>query len=193
LLQPATILTGARATKPAVLQHWESVRMLYYAGHVVRDPNLPFCSFLPLATEGAGVARSEHAYLGMADVRGADLSGCELVVLSACGGGAAYVTARSAAPGLGEAFLDAGARAVIRNFWDVRDEDAEQLMAMFLDRWGSGAADPIGALCDARRTAFHSDGYLASPLVWGSLAIGVSASTLSASTLQEQPAAGGSR
>jgi len=51
---------------------------------------------------------------------------------------------------LARAFLQAGARAVVGNLWEVRDDDAEALMAAFY-RHLAGGATVAASLSAARR------------------------------------------
>ena len=104
----------------------------------------------------------------MADVRSADLSGCELVILSACASGAPYLASdRRLGPSMGEAFLDAGAWAVIQTSWPVADRDARRFVERFVSIWKPGS-DPVAALADTRRQ-FIQDGE--SPRVWAAWSI----------------------
>jgi len=166
LFPNATLVSGADATKTRLLKSWESAGTLYFVCHTLQDPEIPYITFLPLATSGEN--REEDAYLDVVDVRGADLSKCRLVVLSSCVSGANYVSGRACVPSLAEAFVGAGAKAVISTGWNVEDEDAARVMAAFADEFGRSQHDPVRALNDARRKLFR-DG--ASPKVWASYSI----------------------
>lgn len=151
-LEPnGTLLSGASATKSKLLSMWEKAPFVYFVTHTLRDPQVPYLMLIPLAAP-EGPAAPDASYLDFSDIRGADFRRCNLVVLSGCSSGAPYVNERNSAPSLGDAFLDAGAAAVVQTFWDVRDEDAKQLMTLFIPAWRSGASTSIRALCDARRT-----------------------------------------
>ena len=145
VLPDATILAGADATREAVRSAWENVAHIYMAVHVVRDPQVPFLSLLPLAG-----GDDTESYLSVMDVRQADLSGCEMVVLSGCATGAPYVEATISGASLGDAFIDAGAGVAIQTHWEVRDDHARLTMSAFLDNWRN-TADPVRAMSDARR------------------------------------------
>jgi CHAT domain-containing protein len=149
---PSTmVLRGARATKAELLSEWENAPLLHFATHVVRDPEIKYVSFLPLAV--ADTARVLDSYLEVADIRRADLRGCDVVVLSGCATGAPYVGAGATGPSLGDAFLDAGAHAVVNTYWSVRDDAATSLMTAFVDGYAR-SGDPIEALAQARREAW---------------------------------------
>jgi CHAT domain-containing protein len=152
------LLTGTAATKSKLLSLWESAPFIYLVTHTLRDPQVPYLMLIPLI-EPQEMSAPDAAYLDFCDIRTADFSQCELVVLSGCSSGAPYVNDRNAGPSLGDAFLDAGAGAVIQTFWDVKDDEAKQLMTLFIPVWRSGQRSQIQALCDARRTLIQkSDG-----------------------------------
>jgi len=149
-LLPRSIgLAGATATKANVLTQWERARVIYFAGHLVRDPDVPYLSFIPMAETASG--HEDDFYLEVADVRSADLRRCKLAVLSSCGSGMPYSNGRVRAPSLADAFIDAGADAVVSTAWAVRDEDAAPVMDAFMRRYANGGTDPVVALCAVRR------------------------------------------
>ena len=149
LLPHSVLLDGAQATKHDLLERWKGARFLYFACHVVQDPEVPYIAFVPMATAASG--RDEDAYLELSDILNADLSGCELVVLSSCASGAPYVEERVASPSLGDAFVDAGAKAVVSTFWSVRDDAAARAMREFARAYRGQGADAVAALGEARR------------------------------------------
>lgn len=144
----ATVLEQGGATRQELERVWERARFLYFASHVIRDPQVPYLTFAPLSRAASG--RDDKSYLEIPDILAADLSNCDLVVLSGCSSGATYVEPHAVAPSLGEAFLDAGAGAVVHTAWDVSDEHAAALMREFVQAWIE-SADPIAALGEARR------------------------------------------
>jgi len=72
------------------------------------------------------------------ELRGMDLHGTELVVLSACGTGLGQRLAGEGVIGLGRAFLNAGARAVLMSLWDISDEKTAVFMKMFYEAYMTG-------------------------------------------------------
>ena len=153
-----------QATKDSVLDAWAHASRIYVAAHVARVPEIPFLTFIPLALpEGAD---ESQAYLEIKDVRSLDLSECELVVLSACASGAPYVEGERVAPSMGDAFLDAGARAVVQTFLPVRDADAIRFAARFLSTWEGGREDVVTALNRARREDVAASGHAGDPAAW---------------------------
>ena len=53
LLPASVVLTGAAATKNAVVSRWERASFLHFASHLVRDPEDPYLTFIPLASGGS--------------------------------------------------------------------------------------------------------------------------------------------
>lgn len=165
----ALLLQGERATKDVVLQSWTQAPLIYLAAHHVRDPDAPFLGFVPLAAPNG--APPDAAFLEIADIHSLDLSGCRLVVLASCASGAPYRLAVHPGPGLGDAFLDSGARAVVQSFWNVGDEDTREFMKRFLATWRADGDDDA-ALADARRAAMATPAG-ASPRVWAAWSVQV--------------------
>ena len=78
-----------------------------------------------------------------------DLSGCELVVLSACESGLGTARGGEGMIGLRRSFRIAGARSVISSLWKVNDEATAELMkAFYQNLWVKG----LGKM-EALRTA----------------------------------------
>jgi tetratricopeptide (TPR) repeat protein len=166
----AIFLQGASATKANLLRLWENASFAYIAGHVVREADVPYLALIPLApTELA--SGPDAVYLDVGDIRAADLSGCGLVVLSGCASGALYVGLHNTAPSLGDAFLDSGAGAVVQTFWDVRDDQAQQLMSSFVRRWDGTSAGAIHALGEARREAMIGPDGVRHPFAWAAYSV----------------------
>ena len=163
----APILTGEAATKQALLSRWENSSRLYLATHVMRDPEAPYLSFLPLAPL-SDTSPLEDSLLETRDILGADLRGCQLVVLSGCSSGSPYVAGSRVAPGLGDAFLDAGCRTTVQTFWRVSDEISMELMGAFADRAAeSGGPDNLArALRGARTSIRNRSPELGHPFYW---------------------------
>src|SRR4029079_16781096 len=106
------------------------------------------------------------------EIRQTNLFGCNLVVLSGCGTGAAYTNEKGSAPSLGDAFLDAGAHAVVHTRWRVEDKESYELAKNFIKSWANGES-PITALNNAERDAWRRSGGEPSS-TWTSYAISVS-------------------
>ena len=73
------------------------------------------------------------------DVTGMDLTGTELVVLSACDTGLGEIRTGEGVFGLRRAFAIAGARTLVMSLWKVDDEVTHKLMAGFYRHLLAGA------------------------------------------------------
>jgi CHAT domain-containing protein len=170
----AVLLEGPKATKKGILSRWESSPVLYFAGHFVQDPDASYLTLMPLATSG-GDTTPDAASLDVLDVRAADLSACRLVVLSGCASGAPYLSRNTAGPSFGDAFLDAGASAVIQTAWDVRDDQSRSFMSAFTAAFRTGGAHDIErALRDARLSHLSGPGGVRHAFVWAAYSLAVS-------------------
>jgi CHAT domain-containing protein len=70
---------------------------------------------------------------------------------------------------MGDAFLDAGAHAVVQTFWPIEDRDARRFVERFVAIWNPGD-DPVAALADTRRAAIRAG---EPPWVWAAWSIHV--------------------
>jgi len=166
----AIVLQGAGATKRQIKRRWEEASYLYFATHIVRDSEIPYLVRIPLAAPEGGVSQ-ESCFLDFTDIRSADFSRCEVVVLSGCSSGAPSVATTSIGPSLGDAFLDGGAAVVIDTFWDVKDEEARKLMVRYVRELGTTDHAHIRSLCNARRTLLEEDPDSRRSFDWASYAI----------------------
>jgi hypothetical protein len=162
------LLVNSEATKHRLSSMWEKAGFLFIAAHFVTDPQTPYLTFIPLA-EDPRVTDLGASFLDLTDVRRADLSRCGLVALSGCASGAPFSDTAVWGPGLGDAFLDAGAGAVIQTFWQVKDSRSRELMTEWAVRWAAGSP-PVEALCDVRRAALAETGAQL-PFSWAAYAI----------------------
>jgi len=80
-----------------------------------------------------------------------DLSGVEMVVLSACETGLGQASRGEGVLGLQRAFQVAGARGVMASLWSVNDEATRSLMEGFYEKlWGQPAMGKLEALRQAQ-------------------------------------------
>ena len=88
---------------------------------------------------------AETGLLTVADVIGLELSGTEMVVLSACDTGVGEITAVDGHLSLRAAFLRAGAKTVVASLWKVPDRPTCDLMTEFYELLARGHG-PASAL-----------------------------------------------
>ena len=84
------------------------------------------------------------------EIAALDLSGCRLVVLSACETGLGDMTDYEGVMGLQRAFKLAGAQTIVMSLWKVRDDVTALLMTRFYDHLMSGRT-PHEAMREAQR------------------------------------------
>ncbi|MEZ4648362.1 MAG: CHAT domain-containing protein [Candidatus Eisenbacteria bacterium] len=163
----AQVLEGADASQERLRSCWDGAEFIYFATHVVRDPENPFWTFLPVAAPPR--AAPDESRLEVIDILHARLGLTKLVVLSGCASGAPHVAPGNVSPSLADAFLDAGAEKVVQTFWNVHDEESTELMIRFQDAWLRDGLDPVAALARARRERFESG--VTHPFYWAAYAV----------------------
>jgi CHAT domain-containing protein len=140
-----TALLGADASERALKRlDLRSYGMIHFAAHAVVDEEKPERSAV-LLSPGAG---DEDGLLQMREVAALDLSG-RPVVLAACSSTQGTVLPGEGVLGLGRAFFQAGASAVLGSLWPLRDEEAAAFFFAFYRRVGEGAT--LGAALAAAR------------------------------------------
>ncbi len=166
-LGTATLLTGAAATELAVSDALADAGLVHLATHGffansecrsgmatrsgafgvdASGMNPMLLSGVALAgangsaTEGDGIWTAH-------EISGLDLSGTDLVVLSACETGLGEVESGEGVMGLRRAFAQSGARATIMSLWPVDDDATAQMMDTFYATWTADPArDELAAL-----------------------------------------------
>lgn len=136
-LDGARLLGGAEASRDAVLPALARAEPFHFAGHGVLHPERPWDAHLRLAGSDT---------LSLSDVLTHPM-GPSLVVLSGCETGVDAVLLDEAVVGLPEAFLAAGAQAVLATDRQVDDRATRRFMDRFY------AADGARAPASALRTA----------------------------------------
>lgn len=145
----AVVIRGAAATPARVLAELAGATYVEIHAHGVADIAAADASFLALSPEPSG-----RFMLTAGDVRAAKLDGA-IVVLAACRGArlAPYLHRRWTLP---DAFVSAGARAVIATDIDVPDASAGPVFADIRARIERGEA-PAAAVAAVRAAAIAKD------------------------------------
>jgi CHAT domain-containing protein len=129
----ATPLTGAQATKAAVMSRAGDARILHMATHGILNAKEGQLSALALAPD-----RSDSGLLSGVEVQAMTLP-AELAVLSACDTGQGNITGDGVL-GLGRSFMEAGVPTLIVSLWSIPDSPTAALMAEFYKNLRLGAS-----------------------------------------------------
>jgi CHAT domain-containing protein len=102
----------------------------------------------PMIRSGLIMAGGNHVWKGNPPIEGLEdgiltayevsqvnLSNTELVVLSACETGLGDIEGNEGVYGLQRAFKIAGAKNLIMSLWSVPDQQTQEMMAFFYDKW----------------------------------------------------------
>ncbi|MFF0061302.1 CHAT domain-containing protein [Streptomyces sp. NPDC005279] len=144
-LYDAPALLGARATRQAVLDRLPYARFAHFATHALpgedtlRIPGaLCLSPSAPADPAGAADSGVGGPYLRADDIQPLDLSGCHLVVLSACRTGWGRLSPEGNL-GLARTFLAGGVDCVVVSLWPVDDTATARLMTAFHQHLAAGA------------------------------------------------------
>jgi CHAT domain-containing protein/tetratricopeptide (TPR) repeat protein len=160
-----TVLIGEKATKSALLSFFREYQILHLAADAKFNRVAPLLSSITLAPE----AGSEGS-LQLQEVYNLDLSGTDLVVLSACESEVGAWTAGDELAALSRGFLHAGARAVIASLWRADNEATTAFMKAFYHhlKTGEGKAKALqSAQMETRKTRFKDPRYWAAFVLTG--------------------------
>ncbi|HXO21532.1 MAG TPA: CHAT domain-containing protein, partial [Thermoanaerobaculia bacterium] len=160
-----TPMLGTRAAK-SLLYHLDGkVDLVHIAAHGVYDSANPLFSYVALAPgEERDGNLTVHEILAELD-----LSGVDLVVLSACRTAAGQRSGGDEVVGLTRSLIYAGTPAVISTLWDIDDEASALLMADFYRRLLAGTA-VADALREAQLTLLHSSRFR-HPRFWAAFSL----------------------
>jgi hypothetical protein len=138
-----TVLRGAEATPTRVLLEMRDAAVIEFHTHGVIANDVSEASYLVLSPE-----QDRQYAMTPTDVEPVKLSAAPLVILGACH---AATSARSLEGGIGlpEAFLRAGARAVVASPDAIQDLGAKEMFAVVREQVMRGA-DPAIAVRDER-------------------------------------------
>lgn len=181
-------LTGAAATKPAVLQAAQDARYIHLATHGFLDDfteraqgeSNPYVRKLTLLEDsGSGTHSRTPGLLALAPSPGDggmltadEIAGArtraELVVMSACDTGRGAINDEGVI-GLSRAWMSAGVPSVVVSLWSIPDEPTRELMETFYKRLqaGSGKAEALRDAMQATRAKYPKTAYWAAFVLMG--------------------------
>lgn len=155
------LLLGQNATESALKnQRLSDFRVIHFAAHAAADPQYPDRSALVL---GIGSNTSDDGLLQVREIMHLPLK-AELVTLSACDTNVGAAEGEAGMVSLEQAFLIAGARAVVASLWNVEDRSTTVLMKAFYTHLAQ-REDEASALTHAKRDILEQYGD-ASPYYW---------------------------
>ncbi|SFM80929.1 CHAT domain-containing protein [Variovorax sp. OV329] len=184
----ASPLTGAAATKPAVLQAAQDARYIHLATHGFLDDFTdraqgeanPYVRRLTLLEDSGGGNHSRTPGLlalapsasdgGMltADEIAQARTQAELVVMSACDTGRGAINDEGVI-GLSRAWMSAGVPSVVVSLWSIPDEPTRDLMETFYRRLqaGAGKSEALREAMQATRAKYPKTAYWAAFVLMG--------------------------
>ena len=155
----AAIMMGREATETAFkAQPLSSFRVIHLAVHAVPDPQYPYRAGLVL-----GADSQNDGLLQVREIIRLRLN-ADLVSLSACETGVGTSQGEAGMASLEQAFLVAGARAVVGSLWRVEDRSTSTLMKQFYEHLAQHE-DKATALAHAKLDLIQRFGEL-SPYYW---------------------------
>jgi CHAT domain-containing protein len=141
------------------------VDIVHLAAHGIYDPANPLFSRIALAADA-----THDGSLTVHEILSAvDLTGVNLVVLSACRSAAGARSGGDEVVGLTRALLYAGTPGVISTLWNIDDAASAELMDEFYRRFTEGAS-VAEALRQAQLSTLHSEGH-ADPRYWAAFTL----------------------
>jgi hypothetical protein len=157
-------LLGVAATEGRFHAAAGEVDLLHVAAHGLYEPRNPTFSRIALTPDG------EHdGNLEVHEIAGLDLSGVNLVVLSACDTARGERSRGDEVTSLSRAFLSAGSPGVVSTLWSVADDAAALLMKEFYRRLLDGAS-AAEALQQAQVGLLRSERF-SQPQTWGAFTL----------------------
>lgn len=161
---------------------WDEVREDDGVRMVMREEARRVVGMLPgllsgivLAGANDRASEAEDGLLTAEEMSFLDLSGVDLIVLSACDTGLGRSKGGEGMLGLRRTLRQAGARTVISSLWSVQDDSTGELMQGFYQRLWIGGEGKLEALRGAQldmlkrnRIEFDGDGL---PVTWGAFVL----------------------
>jgi CHAT domain-containing protein len=157
----ADLLLGQNATESAFKgRELADYRVIHLATHAAADPQYPDRAALVL---GIAPNSADDGLLQVREIMGLPLN-AELVTLSACDTNLGTAEGEAGVVSLEQAFLIAGARAVVASLWNVEDTSTTALMKAFYAHLAQHEEKAV-ALTHAKRDMLERYGD-ASPYYW---------------------------
>ena len=161
-----------QATEANVRANIAGRRYVHIASHGLVDAqhdNL-FGSIALTPGRGASISSDDDGFLTLHEIHALTLSGCELVVLSACQTNVGPDRPLESGVTLAQAFLAAGGKRVVCSHWSVNDASTAELMGDFFEGIAKAARrgetiDYAAALQTARK-AVRANPRWSSPYYW---------------------------
>jgi len=169
LYPEATAALGPEATKATYLRMAPQADIIHFAGHALGNRVDPAMSRLLLAGSNGDLTAGEVLAVRLR---------ARLVVLGACEGALATRAGDSPVYGLAQAFLNAGAAAVVASRWKVADNASRELLVRFHRQIATGVA-PATALRFAQ-AALRGEPAYRHPYYWAGFAVYVGTDLLGA-------------
>jgi CHAT domain-containing protein/tetratricopeptide (TPR) repeat protein len=144
-------------------------RILHFATHGIINREHPELSGIMLSllnNEG----QSEDGFLQLHDIYNLELSGTQLVVLSACRTGLGKEVKGEGLVGLTRGFMYAGSPSVIASLWKVDDRATAELMKHFYQAMFDERLPPAAALRKAQEAMWQQPRYRA-PFFWAAFVL----------------------
>lgn len=163
------LLAGEEATRSRFLSAMRAADAVEFAGHAIANPEQPSLSRLVLSPDPAA---SGSTMLFARELRRVPLGHLHLVVLSACATAPGSRARGEGVAGMAQAFLEAGASAVLATLWRVDDAAARCMVIEFHRQLLAGQdgasavrAAQLALLHDRDETMRKSSGWAAFELV----------------------------
>lgn len=159
-------LVGPQATEEAFVREAVRSRVVHFAGHSRFHPTRRELTALLFAPSSDADGMLTVAEMGQLDLRTTNL-----VVLSSCGDGGGSFRGAPAADERVEAFLSAGADAVLTSLWPVQDRAAAAFMKSFHQSSATGASAAESYRAAALAMLSQDSTRLAGPQAWAAFAL----------------------
>ena len=143
---------GAGAQKRFLHQDSPTAPLLHFSTHAIGDTRDPERSRILLAPAAPGEPAD---YLFLREIYDLDLTGVQLVTLSACDTERGKVVRGEGVEGFSRALLAAGAATAVTTKWDVADRAGAEFMKQFYFALASGQSE-ASALRQAKLQFLHS-------------------------------------